>query len=59
MKYLILIPLTFLCTLIFGALKIGKMAKDTYSNFGKEVYKCEMWLRYFLKLDPYKVKKEV
>ena len=54
MKYIILYPLTFLCTLVFGLVGICKMAKKTYSNFHFECYKCEMWIRYFLKLTPYK-----
>ena len=54
LKYLYLVPITFICTLIFGVIKVLKMAKETYSKFGFECYKCEMWLRYFLKLPPYK-----
>lgn len=53
LKYLILVPITFIATLVFGVIKVAKMAKETYSNFGKECNKCEMWLRYFLKLPPY------
>ena len=54
MKNIILYPVTFLCTLVFGLIGVCKMAKKTYSNFPNEVYKCEMWIRYFLKVAPYK-----
>lgn len=52
-KYLILVPITFVATLIIGLIKVFEMAKKTYSHFGHECNKCEMWLRYFLRMPPY------